>query len=130
MTLLKFANDVSSVSAARRFVRDALDDAGFDADDATLLISELASNVVQHAGTDFDVVVMVIEATVRVEIHDGLAVSEAFRDLISQPPVPVDVSSPSGRGLFLLKSCGAKFGFTDKGHEGKAIWFEIERRPS
>ena len=129
MALRRFVNDVSNVSAARRFVHDVLDDFGIDPDDATLLTSELASNVVQHACTDFDVVVTINDTTVRIEIHDGVAVTAAFRDLITNPPTEVDVISPDGRGLLLLGSSGIPFGLTDKGHDGKAIWFEIERQP-
>lgn len=122
--------ETQSIGAARRFVHDFLDATGLDPFAATLLTSELATNVVEHACTDFDVVVTINDTVVRVEIHDGLAVSEAFRDLINNPPTEVEVTSPRGRGLLLLGTTAARFGLTDKGPSGKAIWFEIERNPA
>jgi anti-sigma regulatory factor (Ser/Thr protein kinase) len=118
-----------SVRAARRFVHDVLAEAGADSFTATLLTSELASNAVEHATTDFDVVVTIDDATVRVEIHDGAAISETFRELVRSPPSKVAGSSPRGRGLQLVATLAVRFGFLDKGAEGKAIWFELKRQP-
>lgn len=127
VTSQTFRNDAQSVRAARRFVHDLLDEVGIDPETATLLTSELASNVVQHACTDFDLVVTIDDTTVHIEIHDGIAISEAFRDLITNPPTEVNVTSANGRGILLLGSSQVRFGLTDKGHGGKAVWFDIPR---
>jgi anti-sigma regulatory factor (Ser/Thr protein kinase) len=121
-----FAAEPHMVAGARRFVRDALVANGLDTDVVTLLTSELASNVVQHASTQFEVVFDVRPPLVRVEIHDGAAVTQAFRDLVQNPPSDVDVEAAGGRGLLLLGSTTAAFGLIDKGPDGKAIWFEVE----
>lgn len=125
-----FLGETRSIRAARQFVHEIVDGTGIDPLAATLLTSELATNVVKHACTDFDVVVTINDAVVRVEIHDGIAVSEAFRDVINNPPTEVKGTAPGGRGLLLLGATSTRFGLPDKGPEGKAIWFEIQRTPA
>lgn len=125
-----FVSEAHSVAAARRFVHDLLERAGADDFPAVLLTSELAANVVEHACTDFDIVVTIDDTVVRVEIHDGVAVTEAFRDLIANPPFAVEATSLRGRGLLFLGSSATRFGLIDNGPDGKAIWFEIDRQPA
>lgn len=127
MAGMTFGGEVASVRAARHFVRDLLDDAGIEPSTAMLLTSELTSNVVEHACTHFDVIVTINPTAVRIEIHDGLAVTEAFRDLVTNPPAMVAATAPQGRGLHLVGSSAARFGLNDKGPAGKAIWFELDR---
>jgi anti-sigma regulatory factor (Ser/Thr protein kinase) len=124
-----FVGEATSVRAAREEVADALRVAGVESSGwALLLTSELVANAVEHAGTDFDVVVEIDDEVVRVEIHDGVAVAEALRDFIESPPVKADPTSPRGRGLFLIRSTAVRFGLVDKGADGKAIWFELHRQ--
>jgi anti-sigma regulatory factor (Ser/Thr protein kinase) len=63
----------SSVGVARRLLRSTdptLGDA--DVDTAELLVSELVTNAVVHAGTPVDIVVSVVaDATLQVEVSDG-----------------------------------------------------------
>ncbi len=59
-----------AVPLSRRFVRRHVDDPGL-ADVAALLVSELATNAVEHAGTPFEVVVATSSGRVRVEVADG-----------------------------------------------------------
>jgi anti-sigma regulatory factor (Ser/Thr protein kinase) len=122
-----FTGEVRSVRLARRFVAEHVNAVDIDTDLAVLLTSELASNVVKHACTNFDVVVCVDSDRVRVEIHDGMAVTEAFRDLIKRPPLEIEASASGGRGLLLLGSTVNRFGLTEKPSGGKAIWFEMDR---
>ncbi|MDQ3107502.1 MAG: ATP-binding protein [Actinomycetota bacterium] len=124
MPSIKLAAEPTSVSPARRFVERRLEGVAVDRDVATLLVSELASNVVRHAATDFEIVVEVA-ATVRIEVRDGAAVTEAFRDLIRRPPRQVDASSPGGRGWMLVSTLAQDFGLIDHGADGKSLWFEL-----
>ena len=130
MAAKTFVCGTQSIRDARQFVHDLLDGTGFDATAATLLTSELATNVVQYARTDFDVVVTISDGVARVEIHDGLTVSDRFRDLVNNPPREVAVSSLRGRGLLLMRATAARFGLIDKGPTGKAIWFETAQPPT
>ena len=123
-----FVGEAHSVGAARREVAAALRVANVQSSGvAELLTSELVANAVEHAGTDFEVVVEINDLGVRIEIHDGAAVEEALRDPISTPQDPVDPSSLRRRGLFLVGSTAVRFGLIDKGCDGKAVWFELHR---
>lgn len=77
--------EARNTAVARRFVFDALREVAVDGALAALLVSELVSNVIRHAATTFEVVVT-IEDSVRVEVRDGAAITEAFRDLVANPP--------------------------------------------
>ena len=66
----------ASVGQARRFLVGQLPPAvsrNGDADGVVLMLSELATNAVQHAATDFEVAVYVAPdgSRVRVEVRDG-----------------------------------------------------------
>ncbi|HRE00156.1 MAG TPA: ATP-binding protein [Ilumatobacteraceae bacterium] len=127
MTSRTFLGELACVAAARRFVRDTLQGEGQDAacDAAVLMVSELATNVVLHAGTSFEIVLDVSNGLIRVEIHDGMAVSHAFRDLIENPPTVVEPVAAGGRGIMLIGLTALRFGLQDNGPEGKAVWFEL-----
>ncbi len=80
-----------SVTSARRVVRDLLRDHPREtADAAELMISELATNCVQHARTDFELTID-LQDQIRVEVRD------TSRDRpLPRSPTP---GEPSGRGL-------------------------------
>ncbi|MDQ1476693.1 MAG: hypothetical protein QOE62_1922 [Actinomycetota bacterium] len=119
----------SSVALARQFVRAHLDEHDVDIDVALLLTTELVTNVVRHARTSLDLVVRV-EPTIRVEVHDGQAATEAFRELVARPPTNVAISSAGGRGLGLVAAIATRFGLGDEpgSWDGKIVWFELDRR--
>jgi anti-sigma regulatory factor (Ser/Thr protein kinase) len=114
-----------SVRDARVFVAEAMSAVGMSSSLALLLTSELASNVVQHARTTFELVVEVRPGLVHVELHDGVAITIAFRELIERHPGAPEMHVVSGRGLMLLTSSAASCGVVDKGPEGKAVWFDV-----
>jgi anti-sigma regulatory factor (Ser/Thr protein kinase) len=117
-----------SVALARDFVRSVLADRPSDeAFFVELLTSELVSNVVRHAETQFTVVVA-LESCVRIEVHDGVAATDAFRELVNNPP-EFTAASPGGRGLPLVREVAARFGLQEEPGKwnGKIVWFEIDR---
>ena len=71
----------SSVGAARRFVRNRFAERDLDASVAVLLTSELVSNVVRHARTAITITLR-FEPCARIEVHDGAAATEAFREIL------------------------------------------------
>lgn len=85
---------------------------------ATLLLSELVSNVVDHARTEFTVRVVASHdlVRVRVEVSDGSAVLPAVVDAA--------VDAERGRGLALLDQMAGSWG-VDTRPDGKTIWFEV-----
>jgi two-component sensor histidine kinase len=101
-------------------VADALGAAGLAPWPATLLVSELATNAVDHARTQFEV-------RLAVGRRVGVEVSDACPD----PPVPrsVDMDSEHGRGLQVLDSIAAAWG-VKTGRSGKTVWFELDPSPS
>src|SRR5947207_5676563 len=99
-----FAAELSSPGRVRRFVRRVLaaDVPADRLETAILLASELASNAVLHARTDFEVRVTVGPATLRL----------ALIDESTRPPSPVlvDAEATSGRGLRLLEALASRWG--------------------
>jgi anti-sigma regulatory factor (Ser/Thr protein kinase) len=85
-------------------------------EDAVLLASELASNVVEHARIDYEIQVSVVNGRARVEVADGSAILPAIRDLSEY--------AERGRGLSFLATVADAWG-VDARTIGKAVWFEI-----
>lgn len=108
-----------AVRSARRFVEDQLAEAGLEhvADDAGLLVSELAANAVLHARTDFDVVLHRVPGGARVEVHDRSSVPPVF--------TPPSATAMSGRGLILVQTLAATWGSEVLPVGGKVVWFEL-----
>lgn len=105
----------SAVRAARAFVLDAVGSCT-DRDTIALLASEVATNAVIHAGTEFTVTVSVRRDRVRVEVADR-------NPTPVRPALVVDPDSESGRGLLLVTALARAWG-SDPTAEGKVVWFE------
>jgi hypothetical protein len=125
-----YAPQLEAVRQARGFVRTQLEAIGLEAcaDDAGLMVSELAANAVLHARTAFSIHLRpTLEGGVRVEVHD------------SSPLPPVLTASSthamSGRGLDLVATMATRWGSHPlpappgpgtAGRGGKLVWFEVE----
>jgi anti-sigma regulatory factor (Ser/Thr protein kinase) len=116
-----FEPDPSQVALARRFVSAALDSWGIEAEDIPLLVSELATNAVLHARSDFQISLIVFEERVRVEVTDHNT------RLPSISVVPENAYS--GRGLMLVQASAAAWGVEAHSDDGKTIWFEVPFKP-
>ena len=113
-----FSHDPVSVKAARRFVSEQLD----DADDATrervvLLVSELGSNAVRHAGTGFHVAVGRRGAVVFVEVSDSGPGEPSMQQR--------DATQPTGRGLQLVHDLAREWGVRRGAQGTKTVWFTV-----
>ena len=119
----RFEQDTQSPRAARRFVTQALtgwdDDAGDLTDTVTLLVSELVTNAVVHAGSEVVVMVQLTPTAARVEMTDASADAVAPRD--------AGADEDSGRGLALVGSLARRWGIRPAPGGGKTVWFEVER---
>lgn len=108
----------SSVSAARRIVRDTLTEAERDdlIEAAQLLVSEVVTNALVHAGTEIDFRASIDTDGLRVEVTDGS----------TQHPVPRNYGAMAGtgRGLRLLEQLVDRWG-TLAHEDGKTVWFEL-----
>lgn len=104
-----------SVAAARRFVDELIGQIA-TSDIIMLGVSELATNAVIHAQSDFRVSVLASHSVIRVEVSD------------SSPQLPV-VGEPGpdgvgGRGIRILEHLSTSWGVED--HAGsKTVWFEL-----
>ena len=116
----RFPATGQSVAAVRRLTRDTLSGSERSpeaVDDAVLIVSELASNVVEHAQTQYDVAISIVGDCARIEVADGSAVIPDVRD--------VEHDSERGRGLRLLATLAQAWGI-ERRPVGKAVWFEVD----
>ncbi len=122
----RFDHDAQTPRAARRFVSEALtgwgDDEGDLTDTVTLLVSELVTNAVVHAGSDVEVAVRLTATAARVEVTDASTGGVAPRDATAE--------EDSGRGLALVGNLARRWGVMAAPGGGKTVWFEVERPPT
>ena len=111
----------AAIGRARHDVEDALAAADVDsrtAGDLLLLVSELVTNAVRHAGTErFEVRLDVSPERVRVEVHDD---GEGF-----EPRIAPRSDGGGGYGLFIVDRIADRWGVERDG--GGLIWLEVDR---
>lgn len=117
------APDTASVRAARRFVDETLQQWRFvdPLGTVSLLVSELVTNAVLHAGSEVEVAIQLHSGRVRVDVADGSAAGMHRRG-------PSD-AGVSGRGIALVEALSDAWGLTAR-PEGKSVWFEVANRES
>jgi hypothetical protein len=118
-TIRGFVSATDGPRAARRFVAETLRGWGKDEliPDALLVVTELATNAVVHARSDFVVVVSPAGESVRIAVRDASAV------------VPTRRASSlgiSGRGLELVNALASSWD-VEMLPEGKEVWAELAR---
>lgn len=108
----------SSVAAARKMVRDVLERAGRDdlVETAQLLVSEVVTNALVHAGTPMGFHACVTDSGLRVEVTDGSRQAPAVRTYAAM--------AGTGRGVRLLQQLVDTWG-TLAEPNGKTVWFEL-----
>lgn len=118
---VRLARDSRAPDRARRAVRvlrPLVDLSTYD--DVKLLVSELVTNSVQHAGPDSDswvgVRLYLLPKTVRVEVTDS---GPGFRPRSGTVPRDRD----SGRGLYLVGAISDRWGVDRE--DTTRVWFEI-----
>lgn len=119
---LRLPADARTPSIARAAVRQVLTAGGRtdQLDEALLLVSELSTNGVVHAGTAVDVDVLADDRGVTIVVSDE-AVGPIHPD-----PVPADtgVLAERGRGLQLVDQLATEWG-TSHHATGKSVWFRL-----
>ncbi len=120
---LQLPQTTDSVRRARRTIAAFLDPSdvpGTVVDDLLLLVSELVTNAVVHAGSP---------AVVRLDADvERIKVAVADREpakALGQAVEPDPLSS-SGRGVLLVDRLAARWG-VEPHCEGKTVWFELPR---
>ncbi len=108
------------MTAARHFVRETLSGQSEEVVDAVeLMVCELATNCVQHAQTDFEVVIHHQHGEIRVEVSDAGRGRPTLRSPTSQ--------ECSGRGLRIVEALSTAWGVVP-GDDGTRVWFTISSR--
>jgi anti-sigma regulatory factor (Ser/Thr protein kinase) len=112
-----FTAEALSVAASRRYVRDVLRYHPLAHIDAVeLMVSELATNSVKHAHSDFKISITDSGGEIRVEVRDTGRGRPVLRF-----PAPTE---PSGRGLRIVEALSGAWGTVDAPH-GKTVWFTL-----
>ncbi|MCE0766363.1 ATP-binding protein [Pseudonocardia kujensis] len=95
---------------------------GETADDVLLVVTELVANVVDHAGTPFEIALYREPGTLHVTVRDGCP----------EPPEPrgMDPNSSRGRGLLVVQAVCRDWGYevhggSDADPPGKTIRAEL-----
>ncbi|HEY1828368.1 MAG TPA: SpoIIE family protein phosphatase [Acidimicrobiales bacterium] len=116
-----FACEAASIKKARRFMAECVAHLGLEClPDVQLMVSELATNAVQHAGSGFDITVeQVSPDAVRVEVRDfGLGTPR-----LSHREEEV---GGGGRGLHIVDLLSQSWGTDSRqGGTGKSTWFIV-----
>ncbi|MEU2024263.1 ATP-binding protein [Streptomyces sp. NPDC016469] len=136
---LTLAATPNAVGWARRRTVDILQrwrfpDEGIEV--ARLLVSELATNAIQHArpaktteaaahSVGIGTIVLMLWPT------DG-GIILAVSDPDPRPPAPraSDASATGGRGLVLIQTMASRWGYSPTQPPGKTVWAEVPARPS
>jgi anti-sigma regulatory factor (Ser/Thr protein kinase) len=119
----RLAAHPTSVGAARRMVRAATARAVplELTETAELLVSELVTNAVVHAGTPVEIAVAVLDdLTVMVTVSDGSAHAPVTRDYAA--------TASTGRGLVLVQELADRWG-VQVTPAGKSVWFCLSPTP-
>lgn len=108
----------ASAAAARQFVRATLADWQLRqfTDAASLLVSELVTNAVLHAGSVSVVTISYEAGVVRVEVSDSSSAQVQLRHY--------SADAGTGRGLLLVQAIAASWGNASVA-DGKRVWFEL-----
>jgi anti-sigma regulatory factor (Ser/Thr protein kinase) len=82
----------------------------------TIIVSELVTNAIRHAGTDLEVSIRT-DGVMRVEV----------RDRSTAPPrrLRLDVNRTGGRGLLIVEAYSDRWGF-ERIPSGKIVWAEVD----
>jgi hypothetical protein len=108
--------DALTARAARRFLSRTCVDWNLSQHLAsgTLVVSELVTNAVQHAGGDADVFLAAHGGSLRIAVRD--------RDSSSPVTPALDVESLQGRGLHIVETLARSSGALPAAGGGKLVW--------
>ncbi len=117
----RFDPNEGSVGAARRFVAGAIVGAPVDVrDSVALMVSELSTNALVHAGGAFDIMVDQTDDSVFVAVSD-----QGDGSPVLQSP---ESTEPHGRGLRIVDALSDEWGISAPSDRGKTVWFRVALR--
>ena len=119
-TARTFAFSRDAPAAARHFTVGTLHDwgAGALADDAALVVTELAANAIVHAHSAFTVILSACGDLLRISVRDTSPLPGAGHAVLM--PVPL-------HGLGAVDALASRWGVESLGNAGKTVWVELRR---
>lgn len=120
----QFPRSAQSVRDARAFVAKQLRARSVDVEDALLMVSELATNSVRHARSNFDITISWPSSRiVRIAVTDHGGAADEPR--VRNP----SAKEPSGRGLQIVAKLAEEWGTSRRASGGKTVWFTVPTTP-
>lgn len=118
VAVLDLPQELGSVRVARSLVRRTLADWDLShlEEEASLVVSELATNALNHARSMYQVRIYHNPSTVRIEVRDGGAGTPE--------PQPTSATREGGRGLLLVSAMSVSWGL-EQTNGGKVVWAEL-----
>jgi hypothetical protein len=119
----RFAMTRNAPRAARHFVADTLAQWGTApaestlAVDAAIVATELATNAVVHAGSDFTIAVSRAPGVLRIAVRDTV-------------PVQAPLRAALGHGLGVVSTVADRWGTEELAAGGKEVWAELPCPPA
>ncbi len=116
--VVELPQEVVAVREARAVVRGLLEQWGHDEliEDASLVVTELVANAVEHAQSTCHLAVTRSSAGVRLEVQDA-------GDGTPEPQAPSETSE-GGRGLLIIAALSTAWGI-EEAPNGKTVWVEL-----
>jgi hypothetical protein len=117
-----FACTDGAPRAARRYVGGVLQGWGREdlLHEASFIVTELATNAIVHADSEFIVVVSRRPGAIRISVRDGCHTAPALR--------PPETGALSGRGMALVAALSTQWG-SDPIGDGKVVWADLSTAP-
>jgi anti-sigma regulatory factor (Ser/Thr protein kinase) len=113
-----FPADPQSVPAARHFATAALSDTSVELrQEVELMVSELATNGIQHGRTSFELTIERTVDEIRVQVTDRGGGTPFMRS-----PTPEE---PTGRGLRIVDMLSDSWGIEWETDVEKTVWFTV-----
>ena len=107
-------------AAARHFVVATLREWGVAdiADDAALVVTELAANAIVHARSGFTIILSARGSSLRISVRDACPLPEEGRAALM--PIPL-------HGLGAVDALAREWGVESLGKAGKTVWVDLRR---
>jgi anti-sigma regulatory factor (Ser/Thr protein kinase) len=88
------------------------------ADDAALVVTELAANAIVHAGSAFTVILSARGNVLRIAVRDGCPLPAEGQAALM--PIPL-------HGLGAVDALAGRWGVESLGNAGKTVWVDLRR---